>query len=241
MIFYYWYYYMLGIILLPGIIFSIYAQTKVSTSFSKYKDKIATRDVPAHKLARHILDSAGLYDVNITRCRGSLTDHFNPKTRTVSLSEDVYDSSSVAALGVMAHELGHVMQHKDGYPLMKLRSFLIPFINIGSYLMWPLVILGIVFEFASTTSLGQVFIIVAIVIFSLSTILSLITVPLEKDASKRAGKLLYDTGILNEEENQNVKEVLSAAALTYVAALITSILSLIRFVLYIAMLTRNDK
>ena len=241
MIFYYWYYYLLGIILLPGLIFSIYAQTKVSTSFNKYKDKTATRDIPAHKLARHILDSAGLYNVNVTKCRGSLTDHFNPKTKTVSLSEDVYDSSSVAALGVMAHELGHVMQDKDNYPLIKLRTFLIPFINISSYFMWPLVILGLVFEFASTTNWGKIFIITAIIIFAVSTILSLITVPLEKDASKRAEKLLYDTGILNEEENENVKEVLSSAALTYVAALITSILSLIRFVLYILLITKNDR
>lgn len=241
MIFYYWYYYMLGIILLPGIIFSIYAQTKVSTSFNMYKNKICEKDIPAHKLARHILDSAGLYDITVKRCKGSLTDHFNPKTKTVSLSEDVHDSSSVAALGVMAHELGHVMQHKDNYPLMKLRTFLVPFINISSYFMWPLVILGVIFEFASTTSIGQIFIISAIVIFSLSTLFSLITVPLEKDASKRAQKLLYDTGILNEEESNNVKEVLSAAALTYVAALITSILSLIRFILYILVITRNDK
>lgn len=241
MIFYYWYYYLLGFILLPGIIFSIYAQTKVSTSFSKYKNKTSTKDIPAYKLARHILDSAGLYDVNVNKCRGSLTDHFNPKTKTVSLSEEVYDSSSVAALGIMAHELGHVMQHKDKYPLMRLRSLLVPFINVGSYFMWPLVVLGIIFEIGSTTKIGSVFIIIAIAIFGLSTLFSLITVPLEKDASKRAEKLLYNTGILNEEENENVKEVLSAAALTYVAALITSILSLLRFILYIALITKNDR
>ena len=167
MIFYYWYYYLLGIILLPGVIFSIYAQTKVSTSFNRYKDKTSVRDIPAHKLARHILDSAGLSNINITKCRGSLTDHYNPKTKTVSLSEDVHDSSSVAALGVMAHELGHVMQDKDNYGLFRLRSILVPFINIGSFLMWPLVILGLIFEFASTTSIGQVCIIIAIAIFSL--------------------------------------------------------------------------
>lgn len=241
MIIYYWYYYLLGIILIPGLILSIYAQSKVSSSFSKYLDKMSSSNTPAHKVARHILDSAGLYDYKVTKCRGSLTDHFNPKTKTVSLSEDVYDSSSVSALGVMAHELGHVMQYKDNYPLMKLRAFLIPFINVTSYFMWPLVILGIIFEFASTTSIGMIFIIVAIVIFSLSTILSLVTLPLERDASKRAQKLLYDTGILNEEECKNVKEVLSAAALTYFAGLVTSVLSLVRFILYILMITRNDR
>lgn len=240
MIVYYWYYYLLGIILIPGLILSIYAQSKVNSSFSKYLDKIPTSDILAHKVARHILDSAGLYDYKVTKCRGTLTDHFNPKTKTVSLSEDVYDSSSVSALGVMAHELGHVMQYKDNYPLMKLRTFLVPFINITTYFMWPLVILGVIFEFASTTNLGKIFIIIAIVIFSLSTVLSLITLPLEKDASKRAQSLLYNTGILNEEECKNVKEVLSAAALTYFAGLITSVLSLIRFILYILMITKND-
>lgn len=241
MIFYYWYYYLLGIILLPGIIFSIYAQAKVNSTFNKYMGKQTQTDAPAHKVARHLLDSAGLYDVKVTSCKGNLTDHYNPKTKTVSLSENVYNSNSVSALGVMAHELGHVMQFKDKYPLIKLRSFLIPFINISNFFMWPLVILGLIFEFASTTSIGMIFIIIAIVIFSLSTILSLITLPIERDASKRAEKLLYDTSILTSEECENVKEVLASACLTYVAGLVTSILSLVRFILYILMITKHDR
>lgn len=237
---FYWYYYLLGIILLPGIILSIYAQSKVSSSFSKYKEVMAKVNMPAHQLARHLLNSAGLNDIKIDKCKGSLTDHYNPKTKTVSLSEDVYDSTSVASIGVMAHELGHVMQYKDNYPLIKLRSFLVPVINFSSFLMWPLVIFGIIIEAVSYSPVGKYLIIAAIVIFSLSTIFSLITLPIEKNASKRAEILLYDTGILNEEEIVGVKKVLSSAALTYVAALITSILSLVRFVLYILMLTRNN-
>jgi len=181
-----------------------------------------------------------LYDIQLKKCKGELTDNFNPKTKTVSLSETVYDNNSISALGVMAHEIGHVLQFRDGYPLIKLRVFLVPVINFSSFLMWPLVLIGLLLEIFSYTKIGFVLICVGIGIFALSTIFTLITVPIEKNASKRAYKLLVDTGILNEEEGQGVKAVLGAAAKTYVAALITSILSLLRFVLFIATIRRND-
>ena len=236
---FYWYYYLLGLILLPGIIMSIWAQTKTKNTFDKYDDVLAECDKPAHELARHLLDSAGLKDIKVTRCSGHLTDHYNPKTKTVSLSDSVYDSTSISSLGVMAHELGHVMQYKDNYSLIKLRTFLIPVINFSSFLMWPLVILGVIIEITAWTRIGTIMIIIGICIFALSTILSLITLPIEKNASARVEKLLVETGYLSKEEYKGVKQVLNAAGLTYLAALVTSILSLLRFLIFIAHL-RDD-
>lgn len=240
MIFYDIYYYLLGIILIPGIIMSIWAQAKVTSNFQKYNDKPATNGLPANELARRLLDGAGLTNVKVTSCQGSLTDHFNPKTNTVALSESVYGSSTISALGVMAHELGHVMQYKDKYFLIRLKSFLVPVINIFNFFMWPLVIIGIVIEALAYTKLGSIFIIIGICIFALSTILSLITLPIERNASKRAYTLLVKTGLLTEEEGEGVKKVLGAAALTYLAGLITSILSLLRFILFIVSIKSRD-
>lgn len=240
MIFYDIYYYLLGIILLPGIIMSIWAQAKVTSNFNKYNNIPSSRDIPANQLARKLLDGAGLKDVKITSCKGSLTDHFNPKSNTVALSETVYNSTSVASLGVMAHELGHVLQYKDKYFWIRVKSFLVPFINFINVFMWPLVIVGVIIEALTYTSIGGIFIIVGICIFGLSTLLSLITLPIELNASKRAYTLLVKTEILTEEEGEGVKKVLNSAALTYLAGLVTSILSLLRFVLYILAITKKD-
>ncbi len=240
MIFYDIYYYLLGIILLPGIIMSIWAQAKVTSNFNKYNNIPSSRDIPANQLARKLLDGAGLKDVKITSCKGSLTDHFNPKSNTVALSETVYNSTSVASLGVMAHELGHVLQYKDKYFWIRVKSFLVPFINFINVFMWPLVIVGVIIEALTYTSIGGIFIIVGICIFGLSTLLSLITLPIELNASKRAYTLLVKTEILTEEEGEGVKKVLNSAALTYLAGLVTSILSLLRFVLYILTITKKD-
>lgn len=236
----YYIYYMLGIILLPGIIFAVYAQTQVTSKFNKYKEVYYSQTKPVHQKARFFLDAMGMTDVSITRTSGHLTDHYNPKTKTISLSSEVYDSTSVASLGIACHEIGHALQHKQGYSLMKLRTFLIPFINIGSFLMWPLVIIGLVLEVAQYTTIGNVLLIIGVAIFGLSVLLSAITLPIEKDASKRAYKMLIETGELTQEEGQGVKEVLNAAALTYVASLLVAILSFVRFVLAIFLSTRRD-
>ena len=233
-------YYLLGIILLPGIIFACYAQSKVSSSFSKYKDMNYSQPQLVHERARFFLDAMGCSHVKITRTSGHLTDHYNPKTETVALSDEVYNSTSVAALGVACHEIGHVLQKKQGYHLMKLRTFLIPIINFGSFLMWPLVILGLILEFTSYFYTGQILIISAIVIFGLSVLFSAITIPIEKDASKRAYKMLVETGELTEEEGAGVKKVLDSAALTYIASFTVSLLSFIRFVLYIFISRKRD-
>ena len=226
-------YYLLGFLLLPGIIFAIYAQSKVNSSFNRYKNINYSSTTPVHSKARFFLDAMGITEVQIVKTEGHLTDNYNPKTDTVSLSESVYDSTSIASLGIACHELGHVLQHKKGYAPMKLRNFLIPVINISSFFMWPLVFLGILLEALSYTKVGYWFIVAGIVIFGLSVILSAITLPIEKDASRRAYKMLVGTGELTEEEGKGVKEVLDAAALTYVAGLLISVLSFIRFVLAI--------
>ena len=236
----YFTYYLLGIILLPGIIFAAYAQSKVSSSFNKYKDVEYSQVKQVHEKARFFLDAMGMTDIKITKTSGFLTDHYNPKTKTVALSDEVYNSTSVASLGIACHEIGHVLQHKQGYGLLKLRTFLIPIINIGSFLMWPLVILGLLLEMFQYTRVGNVLIIIGVVIFGLSVLFSALTLPIEKDASRRAYKMLVETGELTQEEGQGVKEVLDSAALTYVASLVVSILSFIRFVLAILLSRSRD-
>lgn len=236
---YYWIYYMLGIILLPGIIFAIYAQNKVSSSFKKYKNVTYSNTKPVHEKARFFLDSLGLFDVKITKTSGFLTDYYNPKIDTIALSDEVYNSTSIASLGIACHEIGHVLQHKKGFFPLKLRNIFIPIIKISSFLMWPLVILGLILEFTQYFYTGNVLIIIAICIFGLSVIFSALTIPIEKDASKRAYKMLVETGELTQEEGEGVKEVLDSAALTYVASLVVSILSFIRFILFI-FVSRRD-
>lgn len=236
----YFIYYLLGIILLPGLIFAIYAQSKVTSSFNKYRDVNYSDQTPVHQKARFLLDAMGATDVEIVRTGGHLTDHYNPKTKKVALSDSVYNSTSIASLGIACHEIGHVLQHKQGYKLLKLRNFLIPIINIGSWLMWPLVIIGLILEVTSYFYTGRVLIIIGIVIFGLSVLFSALTLPIERDASKRAYKMLVDTGELTIEEGKGVKEVLNSAALTYVASLLVSVLSFVRFVLAIFLSSRRD-
>ena len=233
-------YYLLGFLLLPGLIFAIYAQSKVSSSFNKYRDVNYSQTKPVYQKARFFLDAMGAYDVKVTHTSGFLTDHYNPRTKTVSLSSEVYNSTSIASLGIACHEIGHVLQHKQGYKLLKLRNLLIPIINIGSVLMWPLVILGFLLEALQYTSVGNAFIIAGIVIFGLSVLFSALTLPIEKDASKRAYKMLVETGELTQEEGEGVKEVLNSAAMTYVASLVVSILSFLRFVLAIFLSRKRD-
>ena len=233
-------YYLLGIILIPGIIFAGYAQTKVSTTFNRYKSVEYSQTKQVFEKARFFLDAMGYTDVKITKTSGFLTDHYNPKTETVALSEEVYNSTSVASLGIACHEIGHVLQRKQGYGLMKIRTFLIPFINIGSFMMWPLVIIGLILEITQYFAVGKILLIIGISIFGLSVLFSALTLPIEKDASKRAYKMLVKTGELTEEEGKGVKAVLDAAAMTYVASLLVSILSFVRFVLAIFLSSRRD-
>jgi len=235
-------YYILGIIMLPGIIFAAYTQVKIQSAYSKYSDIKTIRDVPAKDVAKQVLERNGLYDVRIEQISGHLTDNFNPKTKVVSLSESVYNSSSIAAVSVALHEVGHAIQHAEHYAPAKMRLWLVPMINISSTILWPLIIIGIIIgSFAGFDNmLGQVFTWAGIAFFGLSMLFSLITLPTELDASRRAKKELAEIGAMNEEELVGAKKVLWAAAMTYIASLVVSVLTLLRFIFTILLIRRND-
>lgn len=223
-------YYIMGIILLPGIILSIYAQAKVNNTFSKYKSAFAECGKTAQEIARLFLDNANLNNIQIIKVRGELTDHYNNRKKIIALSESVYDSTSVAAIGVACHEVGHALQYKTNYLPIKIRNLIIPICNFANRMLWIMIFLGAVFFY---TNLGDIFLWIGIGIFALSVLLNLITLPVEYNASKRALQLLEDSTILQSDEVKKAKEVLNAAALTYVAGLVISILNLLRLLLVI--------
>lgn len=232
-------YYILGIVMIPGIILGIWAQSKVYSTFNQY-NKIQTKHgKTSNEVARFMLDSGGCIDTKIQPIRGNLTDNFNPKTNTVSLSEAVYNQSSISSIGVTAHEIGHVFQHREGYAPIKIRNALVPVINISGLLMWPLILIGLIMEVFYYVTVADWFIYIGIGLYALNIIFCLITLPIELNASKRAEKMLLATGEMDQEEANGVKKVLNAAAWTYVAALVTSILSLLRLILFIFMM-RGD-
>ncbi len=237
----YWEYYLMGIILLPGMIFAIYAQAKVSIEYSNYARVYAKTGITACDLLRQLLDGSGLSHIKVKRVSGNLTDHYDPKKEVICLSEDNYDSSSIASLGIACHEFGHALQKQKRYVPYRIRTALVPVCNVGSQLLWPLVIIGICLNFAATdTFIGNIFVWAGIGFFGLSVLFSLFTLPVEFNASKRAVQLLRGTGTLDEEELVGTKKVLKAAALTYVAALVMAILNLLRFLLFVARHRNND-
>lgn len=241
----FWYYYLLDgltyLILIPAIIFSIYAQYKVNGTFNKYTNVFASSGLTGAEVARKLLKEAGVVGVSVVPCKGSLTDNYNPKTHVLSLSESVFSSTSVSAIAVAAHEVGHAIQHSEGYIPLKLRSVLVPATRIGSILAIPLAILGILIEWlAGIGSIGTVIIAIGIIAYALSTVFSLVTLPVEFNASARAKKLLLSTGILTSEEGKKAGKVLSSAALTYVASLAVSIMYLLRFLIILSHFRRDD-
>lgn len=237
----YWEYYLMGIILIPGIIFAAIAQSKVNNAYSAYSKVLSKSGKTAAEVARLILDTAGCTDITITRVNGHLSDHYNPKKKIIALSSSVHDSTSVAALGIAAHEVGHAIQYKKGYLPMKVRSLLIPITNLSSVVLWPLVIIGLIFNFVAIPGsiVGNVFLWIGIAFFGISVLLNLVTLPVEYNASNRASKILFDAQILDQTEVNGAKKVLNAAALTYVAALLVSVLNLLRFVFSILLSSRE--
>ena len=229
----YWMYYLLGFIMIPGIILGIYAQTKVYSTFNEFNRVETKTGRKAKDVARYMLDGAGYSDVAIKPIRGELTDNFDPRNNTVSLSETVYENRSISAIGVACHEIGHVFQHKEKYAPIKARNALVPVINFMGYLAWPLIIIGIIMEIFYFGTSADIMLYIGVGVYGLNVLFCLITLPIELNASKRAYKMLIATGEMDEQEAAGVKKVLNAAALTYVAALITSILSLIRILLLI--------
>jgi len=212
------------VLVLPAVLLAMWAQANVKSTFAKYSKVASKRGMTGFDAARRILDVSGLSYVRVASVQGDLTDHFNPSDNTVYLSDTVHSVRSVAAIGVAAHEAGHAVQHAVGYSPMKLRAAIIPITNIGSNLAMPLILLGIVLSIPEIALIG-------VAAFGLSTLFQLITLPVEFNASRRALEALE--GTLDNEERAQAKKVLTAAALTYVAALAVSLANLIRLLLLV--------
>ena len=235
------YYYLLFLLLLvPCMIFSAVASAKVSSTYSKY-DKVPSRSrMTGRDTAVRLMYNRGVTDIQVGKVRGTLTDHYDPTKGIVNLSQSTYGSASVGACAVAAHEIGHVMQKKQGYGPYKLRKILVPITNIGSRLAMPIIIVGIlldVFLFAAQgAAWGQYIMYVGIGLYGLSTLFALVTLPVELNASRRAGQMMFEDGILAEDEIAGAKKVLRAAALTYVASLLMSLIYFLRLILMLFLL-----
>lgn len=216
------------ILIVIGMVICMAASAHVNSTFKKYSRYRSHSGLTGAQAAQRILESQGIYDVRIQHISGNLTDHYNPATKVLSLSDATYGQTSVAAVGVAAHECGHAMQHAKGYAPITIRSALVPFANWGSRLSWLLILAGIIFYGQGT---GQTLIDIGIIAFSLAVLFQLVTLPVEFNASGRAIKVLETTGIFGTEELKYTKKVLGAAALTYVAAAASSILQLLRLVI----------
>lgn len=227
---FYDYYYI--ILVLPFIILSMIASLRVNTTFAKYDRVLSRRGISGREAAERILRTNGLHHIRIEQVAGKLTDHYDPRAGVLRLSAEVYGGTSVAAIGVAAHEAGHAVQHAEGYLPLKIRNAIIPATRIGSALALPLILIGLIFTYA-----GQMFIWIAyagVIAFGLSTLFQLVTLPTEFDASRRAMDCLSSYGILDEDELKGSRKVLTAAAMTYVAALAVSLMQLLRLFLLVS-------
>jgi len=228
----YFYYYVFGIVLLPAIILAIYAQIKVNTTYAKYSKVNSIKNLTGKQVAEMILKDSEISNVQIIETNGTLTDYYDSKNKVLALSKSNFNSSSIASLGVTAHECGHAIQDATNYFPLKLRHFVIKVYNLSSKLLVPLLLIGFLFDFILLIpSLANAFLIIGSVIFGLSLLMNLVTLPVEFNASKRALKILEDSIILTNEETKMAKKVLSSAALTYIAAFLYSLLNFLRFVL----------
>ena len=222
---YYYFDYYYFILIIPALLLGLYAQIRVKSAFSRYNRIYARSGLTGMQVARRILDENGLYDIPVQFVSGSLTDHYDPRSRVLRLSESVYHSNSIAAAGIAAHEVGHAIQHATGYGPLKIRSAIVPVTQIGSTLAIPLILVGLLFF--------EPFIMVGIILYATVAVFQLITLPVEFNASSRAMATLQRDGMLVGDELTGAKRVLSAAALTYVAALVASLAQLLRlFLLY---------
>ena len=228
-----WYYIAL---VLPAVIFSIWASARVNSTFSKYSGQRILSQMTGSDAARMILDYNGLYNVRIERVSGNLTDHYDPRSGVIRLSDAVYQGSTSAAVGVAAHECGHAIQHAKGYFPLKIRNAIVPITNIGSRLSMPLILIGIFLSYTSSSYISIAYLGVAC--FSLCAIFQLVTLPTEYNASRRAMNALENSGRLTSSELNGSKKVLNAAALTYVAALAVSLMQLLSLLMRVR---RNDR
>ena len=214
-------------LVLIGVIICSIASAKVRSTYNRYNRVRSSSGMTGAQAAERILRAAGITDVSIRHVSGSLSDHYDPRTKTVNLSDTVYGSQSVAAIGVAAHECGHVMQHAHGYLPLTFRSALVPVANIGSTLAWPMILIGLFFSGKSSS----LFIQFGILLFSLAVLFQLVTLPVEFNASRRALASVEQLGLLSSDEIPKTRRVLSAAALTYVASAAAAILQLLRLIL----------
>lgn len=223
------------VLVVIGAVICMIASAKVRTTYNKYARYASASGMTGAQAAEQILRAAGIYDVQIRHVAGNLTDHFDPRNQTLNLSDSVYASRSVAAVGVAAHECGHAIQHHVNYVPLNLRSAIVPVANIGSTIAWPLILIGLLFSGSSS----NLFIQLGIAAFSFAVLFQLVTLPVEFNASRRALVMLEDMHILNETELPKTRKVLRAAALTYVAGAAAAILQLLRLIILFG--GRNDR
>ncbi|NCB28608.1 MAG: zinc metallopeptidase [Clostridia bacterium] len=221
------------VLIVPCIVFAMWAQMSVKSNFDKFSRVRNRRGITAAQAAQAVLQQNGVTGVRFERIAGNLTDHFDPRDNVIRLSSPVYDSTSVAAIGVACHEAGHAVQYARNYAPMRLRSAIIPITQFGSVASWPLLVLGLVLN-------NDMLAVIGIALFALSTVFQLVTLPVELDASRRALAAIHDGYLLDEEEYPMAKKTLWAAAMTYVAALATSLASLLRLLLIFGGQRRDD-
>ena len=220
-------------LVLIGAVISMIASSKVKTTYAKYGNVRSRSGMTATEAARRILDNAGLRHIRIEKVAGDLTDHYSPNELVLRLSDTTIHSTSIAAIGVAAHECGHAIQHAKHYAPLNVRNAIVPVVNLGSKLSWPMILVGLLLGIAGFLDLG-------IILFSFSLIFQVITLPVEFNASSRALQILEQSNMLYDEELRGAKKVLSAAAMTYVAAAIATLLSLLRLIILFGGRRRND-
>ena len=224
------------ILVVIGAVICMIASARVKGTFNKYSQLRSMSGMNGAQVAQRVLQAAGIYDVQVRHVSGSLTDHYDPRTKTVNLSDPVYNATSVAALGVAAHECGHAIQQEKSYAPLSIRSALVPIANFGSMLAWPVILIGLLFN---TRSSGLI-IDIGILLFSAAVLFQLVTLPVEFDASRRALVMLRTQGILADDELRYTRRVLKSAALTYVASAAAAILQLLRIILITNGRRRDD-
>lgn len=224
------------ILVVIGAVICMIASARVKGTFNKYSQLRSMSGMNGAQVAQRVLQAAGIYDVQVRHVSGSLTDHYDPRTKTVNLSDPVYNATSVAALGVATHECGHAIQHAKSYAPLSIRSALVPIANFGSMLAWPVILIGLFFN---TRSSGLI-IDIGILLFSAAVLFQLVTLPVEFDASRRALVMLRTQGILADDELKYTRRVLKSAALTYVASAAAAILQLLRIILITNGRRRDD-
>lgn len=233
---YFMYYDPTYFLVLIGVVLSLLASGRVKSTFNKYSRMRNSRGMTGAQAAQQVLNGAGIYDVRIEHVSGNLTDHYDPRSKVLRLSDAVYAQTSVAAVGVAAHECGHAIQHARGYAPLRFRSVLVPVANFGAQIAWPLILVGLLINSESSWFIMQM----GILAFSLAVLFQIVTLPVEFNASGRAIHILADTGMMYGDEIVAAKKVLNAAALTYVAGAASAVLQLLRLILLTGGRRRND-